>query len=157
MDCERENQECISLFWKLWNDALSEISKNPVYTFNRKGWCMDEAGANWSAIEEVFGSEALSKCKSCEFHFKDCRNRHKRVLSTQEEKDKFTELTDRMLYATTTSTYQKYLMELLNFIDEVRRPNLTVSHGLTGGMIGGAIYFELVAQPTIPQTRILRK
>ncbi|CAB3993049.1 Hypothetical predicted protein [Paramuricea clavata] len=124
MDCERENQECISLFWKLWNDALSEISKNPAYTFDPKGWCMDEAGANWSAIEEVFGSEALSKCKSCEFHFKDCRNRHRRVLSTQEEKDKFTELTDRMLYATTTSTYQKNLMELLNFIDEVRRPNL---------------------------------
>ena len=149
MDCERENQECISLFWKLWNDALSEISKNPAYTFDPKGWCMDEAGANWSAIEEVFGSEALSKCKSCKFHFTDCRNRHRRVLSTQEEKDKFTELTDRMLYATTTtSTYQKNLME-------VRRPNLKSWvnwwHDRRGHI------FELGAQPTTPQIRILRK
>lgn len=124
MDCERENQECITLFWKLWNDALSEISADPAYKFDPKGWCVDEAGANWSAIEVVFGSEALSKCKSCEFHYKDCRNRHRRSLSTQEEKDKFTELTDRLLYATTTVSYQKIMIEILNFIDEVGRPNL---------------------------------
>ena len=125
MDCERENQECISLFWKLWNDALSDLSGNSAYKFDPKGWCIDEAGANWSAVEEVFGSEALSKCKSCEFHFKDCRNRHRRVLSTQEEKDKFTEMTDRLLLATTTSGYQKNLIDILSFIDEVgRRPNL---------------------------------
>lgn len=71
IDCDSESKECISLFWTLWNNALVELSGIPNYHFNPKGWCMDEAGANWSAIEEVFGSEALLKCESCEFHFKD--------------------------------------------------------------------------------------
>lgn len=85
---------------------------------------MDEAGANWSAIEEVYGSEALLKCKSCEFHFKDCRNRQRRVISTQEEKDRFTAVTDRWLLATTTASYQNILMELLELIDDIKRPAL---------------------------------
>ena len=73
MECSGENTATISLFWKIFNDALKKESGGSSYTFNPCRWITDMAGANMEGIKSVFGTSAVDCIKTCEFHFKDCR------------------------------------------------------------------------------------
>ena len=61
------------------------------------------AGVNVAGISKVFGDEA--KLKSCELHFKDCRNKEGQKLES-ESSDEFKELCDRLLLCTAVAGYQ---------------------------------------------------
>ena len=52
MDCEAENQGNAEMFFKTWNDALSEnFDENAKeYKFNPTGILLDEHGCNWKAL-----------------------------------------------------------------------------------------------------------
>ena len=75
METESENTETITLFWTLFNEVLQKVSRNTLKKFNPLGWCTDMAGANMAGIINVFGEDGKQRIKSCEFHFKDHRNK----------------------------------------------------------------------------------
>lgn len=87
------------------------------YKFNPVGWCTDTAGANFAAISKVFGNEFAHRMKSCEFHFKDQRNKKAQRLQT-DSSDRFKELCDELLKSATEVGYNKAKAGLDNFIEE---------------------------------------
>lgn len=80
METEKEDSENIELFWTLFNASIKKAADDNTVSFNPTGWCTDMAGANMNGIRKVFGEDALSRIKSCEFHFKESRNKMARKL-----------------------------------------------------------------------------
>ena len=54
---------------------LGEVTKKKDYKFNPKHFIVDEAGANFNGIQEIFGEEGVMKTKSCKFHFQQSMQR----------------------------------------------------------------------------------
>ena len=77
------------------------------------------AGSNLQGLKNVFGEDTLQKFKGCEFHFKDCRNRHARKLRTDESRAKFKRLCDALLDAAIPASYYSANEDLNMFIEEV--------------------------------------
>ena len=117
MEAERENSECIGLFWGLFNEALRKTAGNSEANFNPKGWCTDMAGANMNGLKSVFGDEALHRIKSCEFHFKENRNKMARKLGG-ETGETFKQLCDELLSSSMEDTYVSAKKALEVFISE---------------------------------------
>ena len=84
METQKENSETIELFWTLFNKAFKVVAGDDTMTFNPKGWCTDMAGANMNGLRKVFGEDVLTRIKSCEFHFKESRNRMAKNLNDAE-------------------------------------------------------------------------
>ena len=106
MEAESEDTKNIELFWTLFNEVLQKVSGQTEYKFNPVGWCTDMAEANFAAITKVFGDEATPRMKSCEFHFKDQRNKKAQRLDN-ESSDRFKELCDTLLKSATEAGYNK--------------------------------------------------
>lgn len=70
-----ETSESCAQFWKLVNQMLREVTKKKNYKFNPKYFIVDEAGANFNGIQEVFGEEGVRKTKTCKFHFQQSLQR----------------------------------------------------------------------------------
>lgn len=117
MEAESEDTTNIELFWTLFNEVLQKVSGQKDYKFNPVGWCTDMAGANFAAISKVFGNESAHRMKSCEFHFKDQRNKKAQRLQT-DSSDRFKELCDELLKSATEVGYNKAKAGLDNFIEE---------------------------------------
>lgn len=115
-EVESETGDTIAVFFQIFNKALQEVKKDPLYKFNPRGWCIDEHDGNWNAIRDVFGEDALNRCKSCDFHYKDCRNRHRNKLTNEEDKEMFTAITDKILYSASTAVYNAALEDLMAFV-----------------------------------------
>ena len=47
-----------------------ELTGDNSYTFSPCGFMVDEAGANFNAIQTVFGKEMLAHAVTCQWHFK---------------------------------------------------------------------------------------
>ena len=103
MEAVTEDTVNVELFWRLFNEALRKGSGSDSATFDPIGWCSDMAGANLAGISKVFGDEA--EIKSCEFHFKDHRNKKAKKLDSKSN-DEFKQLCDRLLLCTTVAGYQ---------------------------------------------------
>lgn len=73
----------IALFWTLFNEGLRKVSGDNNTVFNPLGWCTEMAGGNMNGLRQVFGGDALSRIKSCEFHFKESRKRMARKLGQE--------------------------------------------------------------------------
>ena len=102
MEAVTEDRVNIELFWHLFNEALRKGSGSDSATFDPLGWCSDMAGANLAGISRVFGDNA--EIKSCEFHFKDHRNK-KAQKRDSKSSDKFKQLCDRLSLCTTVAGY----------------------------------------------------
>ena len=101
------------------------------YVFNPiKGWCTDMAGANIEGLRWSFGSDAVERIKTCEFHFKDCRNKHARRLQV-DDRSQFKELCNELLNAASLP-YEKAKENLDDFIGETLERNFlsTWVHGM---------------------------
>ena len=94
MEVEQEITANVELFWTLFNEALTKITQTPV-KFSPIGWCTDMAGANLAGISKVFGDSAC--IKTCEFHFKDCRDKKAKTLDADSAQE-FKSLCDNLLY-----------------------------------------------------------
>ena len=81
MEAESENTENVELCWRLFNEALRKVAASDSFKFNPIGWCCNMAGANLAGISKVFGDDA--DIKSCEFHFKDHRNKQAKNLTVR--------------------------------------------------------------------------
>ena len=75
------------------------------------------AGANLIGIKDVFGSEALNQVKTCEFHFKQNRNKKARQLD-DESSQEFKDMCDALLVAETIDGYQAALKNLNKFVKD---------------------------------------
>ena len=114
MEAESENTENVELFWRLFNEALRKVAASDSFKFNPIGWCCDMAGANLAGISKVFGDDA--DIKSCEFHFKDHRNKQAKKLDCKGS-DEFKQLCDRLLLCTTAAGYQAAKSDMDLFIE----------------------------------------
>ena len=112
---EAENTENVSLFWALFNEVLKKISGNKSAMFNPTGWCTDMAGASLAGICNVFGNAAKTRIKSCEFHFKDHRNKKASKLDSGSSGD-FKVLCDQLLESVTEIQYDNIKKQLDLFI-----------------------------------------
>ena len=94
----------ISIFWEFFNEILSEI-KGRNYKFNPKSIMVDENGANYCAIRNVFGLEfATSKAVSCQMHYKNDVNRASLKIGDS-YKDVFKNICHKMCSVTTVADY----------------------------------------------------
>jgi hypothetical protein len=115
MECHGENSSNITLFWKTFNSVLKEVSGDAEYVFNPRGWMTDMAGANMEGIRAVYGEFAVHRIKTCEFHFKECRNRQARKLD-EAVKGQFKTLCNALIEAESQETYEVAKETLENFI-----------------------------------------
>lgn len=115
MEAENETTENVELFWKLFNETISKASNGNCTSFNPIGLCTDMAGANLAGIVNVFGVDAKKRIKSCEFHFKDLRNKKAQRLDIDSAKE-FKTLCDELLRSTTVAAYEAAKRQLDTFI-----------------------------------------
>jgi hypothetical protein len=80
------------IFWTLFNELLQKVSGKKDYKFNPIGFCTDIAGVNFFAITKVFGDEMKSAVKSCEFNFKEQRNKRARRMQDDDSCSEFKKL-----------------------------------------------------------------
>lgn len=113
MEAEPEDTENVELFLILFNKVMEKNGRN----FNPVMQCRDMAEANLAGICKVFGEQVQTRIKTCEFHFKDQRNKRSKKLES-ESAEKFKELCDAMLKAVTVSAYDVAKQELDDFIAE---------------------------------------
>ena len=116
METEAEDSRCMTLFWTLFQESLSKATTSTC-TFNPTGWSTDMAGANLVGIRDVFGSEALKRVKTCEFHFKQNRNKKARELD-EESAQEFKDLCEALLIAQTADGYAAAMSNLTKFVNE---------------------------------------
>jgi hypothetical protein len=117
METESENKETITLFWTLFNEVLQKVSGNSSKIFNPLGWCTDMAGANMAGLINVFGEDCKQRIKSCEFHFKDHRNKMSKKLDS-ESSEIFKSICNSLLESTTSSAYDEAKSNMDDFINE---------------------------------------
>ena len=117
METENENSLSIELFWSYFNDILRKESGLKNYVFNPRGWITDMAGCNIEGLKKVFGPDVVQRVKTCEFHFKQCRNRQARKFD-EETRKKFKKLSEALLEAQNPTSYEKAKENLDNFIAE---------------------------------------
>ena len=71
MEVRSEGTKNISFFWRNLNNALREATDEPDTMFNPCNIMVDENGANFCGVKEVFGLDyCLEKVTSCQLHFK---------------------------------------------------------------------------------------
>lgn len=116
MDCETEDSCSVELFWNNFNEVLRKESQDKDYVFNPRSWVTDMAGSNMEGLRRSIGPHAVERVKTCEFHFKDCRNRQARKL--KEDRRNFKNLCNRLLEAESPVSYEKAREDLENFIEE---------------------------------------
>ena len=75
------------------------------------------AGGQLRSHTKVFGEESTRRMKSCEFHFKDQRNKKAQRLQT-DTSDRFKQLCDELLKIATEVGNNKAKAALDNFIEE---------------------------------------
>ena len=87
--------------------------KNEI--FNPVAWCTDLAGANLAGLCSVFGESTKSRIKTCEFHFKDHRNKKANRLDS-ESGEEFKSLCNELLESVTEKHYDAVKKRLDSFI-----------------------------------------
>ena len=126
METEQENSLTIELFWSYFNDILRKVSGSKDYVFNPRGWITDMAGCNMEGLKIVFGPDVLERVKTCEFHFKQCRNRQARKFQ-EEARRQFKSLCGALLEAQSSTSYEKAKEDLDNFLaEEPERKSLKI-------------------------------
>lgn len=114
METKNENSLSIELFWSYFNRILKKESRLKDYVFNPHDWITDMAGCN---IQGVLGPDVLQRVKTCEFHFKQCRNRQACKFD-EETRKKFKKLSEALLEAQNPTSYEKAKENVDNFIAE---------------------------------------
>ena len=95
--------------------------------FNPAGLILDDKGLNWNAIKNVFGCEFVERSISCEFHFTQSVNRkmNDSMFTNSEDREKFRNLTRKMLEIQTEIQFKTAVTNLESFITEKKRTKFT--------------------------------
>ena len=77
MDALKEDANNIEIFFNVFCKSLQNYIGKPRYIWDPYYIMMDEKGANFEAIEWVFGPEfQQAKTKTCQWHFIHCAERY---------------------------------------------------------------------------------
>lgn len=131
MECKEEDTISVRIMWELFNKVLQTISGCISYKFNPCGWMVDEAGSNWKGLKEAYGEDVQKRMVSCQFHYQQSRNDHRRKLPTEEERDLFTELSNALFKAVTPSAFMDAYEKALNFIKSKPHREHVLSNWIT--------------------------
>ena len=149
MECEAKNSSLIELFWDCFNEVLLKETGDDDYIFNPRGWITDMAGANMEGLKRSIGEHALQGVKTCEFHFKECRNRQARKLN-EEERRNFKVLCDALLEVESPIGYERLEKTLTILYPKCQSENIS-KHGKNGGTRDDAIlsghFFRIPREP----------
>ena len=100
-----EHHEQIGLFFKLFNEILSIVKEESGYKFNPRYFVCDEAGANYKAIADLYGTEfSAIRVKGCQWHFKSDVKNHVSKLKP-EDQETFVSTCNALCDVTTVADY----------------------------------------------------
>ena len=118
MDAMKEHSDHIELFFTLFNEALRDYLDDPKYMWDFHLIMMDEKGANFEAIERVFGPEFWhTKSVSCQWHFMHCAEKYLGKVDESDQK-KFREWCQKLLEAHTKTDYRFWAEKIQGFAKE---------------------------------------
>ena len=81
MEIKKEDTLSITIFFRKFNEMLQWIMQKSDYMFNPKNIMMDEAGANFAGVRNVFGQQFVDeKCITCQWHFLTNMHEHKNEI-----------------------------------------------------------------------------
>ena len=105
MDCKRETQDMVALFFRLFNSALQDFTGDANYTFNPAMLVTDEAGAIHQGLHDVFGHDFLDRISTCQWHFKKCAWRQL-VHVKEDDRATFRATVNGLCKASTAAEYE---------------------------------------------------
>ena len=121
MEVKNESTHEITIFWKLFNEILSDI-KGRDYMFNLRTIMINENSASYCAIRKVFGLEFVtSKVTSFQMHHKNDVNRASLRISDS-YRDLFKNICHSMCAVATVGGYnekKKWLEEIANIFPDI--------------------------------------
>jgi len=121
MDAEREDTQCLTVFWRAWNKVLADFTADPTYVFNPIRFILDEHHANFNSIKAVFGEAAVTRLKTCEFHYKQCVQRHQKTLPSK-FRDEFESLALKVLEAQSQLECEVAASNMMSFCEDHTQP-----------------------------------
>ena len=122
MEIRSEHHEDIALFFRLFNEILSTVKGEQNYQFNPRYFVCDEAGANYKAIAQVYGTEfSAIRVKGCQWHFKSDVKNHVSKLRP-EDQETFISTCNALCDITTVADYNR-LKVVLDDLSE-RNPEI---------------------------------
>ena len=105
MEVERETQEMVAIFFRLFNEALAKFVGDPAYKFNPSIIMCDEAGANIQGVRQAFGPEFVERIATCQWHFKQCA--WKQLIHIDDgDRNTFVEMVHKICSAMTVHEYR---------------------------------------------------
>ena len=107
MEAPRENTYYITKFFEIFQQAMREYLADETYEWQPNSIMMDEKGANFVAIENVFGKEFVDNfTMTCQYHFKKCADEKMQEANVpKDERRKFRELLKDLLKSSTLPEY----------------------------------------------------
>ena len=112
MEIRSEHHEQIGLFFKLFNEILLIVKEESGYKFNLRYFVCDEAGANYKAIADVYGTEfSAIRVKGCQWHFKSDVKNHVSKLKP-EDQETFVSICNALCDVTTVADYNRLKLVL---------------------------------------------
>ena len=87
MDTPREHSDDIEIFFDTFNKALGDYLNEPEYIWDPFLIMMDHKGANFEALERVYGENFRKyKAVTCQWHFLHCAEKYLAKCSESERK-----------------------------------------------------------------------
>ena len=87
MDTPREHSDNIEIFFKTFNEALGDFLGEPEYIWDPFLIMMDHKGANFEALERVYGENFRKyRTVTCQWHFLHCAEKYITKCSESERK-----------------------------------------------------------------------
>ena len=105
MEVEREMQEMVAIFFRLFNKALAKFVGDPTYKFNPSIVMCDEAGANIQGVKEAFGPEFVDRNATCQWHVKQCAWKQLKHIDDG-DRNTFVEMVHKICSAMTVHEYR---------------------------------------------------
>ena len=117
MEIRTENTTDITTFFHLFNEILTKVSGKHDYKFNLRCFVCDEAGANYNAIQNIYGEEYCNaRVCGCQFHFKSDVRKMANNIGV-EMREEFIDICNKLCSVTTVAQY----LQLKQQMDDMAR------------------------------------
>jgi hypothetical protein len=115
METKREDTVAVAQFFTTLNRLLTDVNGKTT-RFNPAAIMVDEAGANFAGLEQIYGEEVKTKVFGCQFHF--LQNATLKAAKLPDEKQAtFISKCKEICKATTFKGYEKLRDEMLQLAD----------------------------------------
>ena len=118
METKKEDTVSITIFFKKFNEMLQRITQKEDYMFNPKNIMMDEAGANFAGVTNVFGQKFVDeKCITCQWHFLTNMHEHKHEIE-EKFRDEFLNLAQQLCTRKTVPEFDLIYAEMVEIVEK---------------------------------------